>query len=113
MSGTGIIFYGKCYTQQTVTPGTINANTSSEVTITFNGLKASDVCIQALKPTLTAGVDISNPRISADNTLKLTFQNSTASNIAVPAELYTFVFERPENVIGGADALSGGNVIFK
>lgn len=112
MTGTGIIFYGKCYTQQVVSPGTIAGNATVEVTVAFFGLRSSDVCIQTVKPTLTAGIDVGNPRVSATDTLKLLFQNSTASPVAVPSETYIFVFERPENVIGGPDALSGGRVIF-
>lgn len=112
MTGTGIIFYGKCYTTQVVAPGTIAASATVEVTVPFVGLRSTDVCISVTKPTLTSGIDVGNVRISAADTVKLLFQNSTSSGVAVPSETYIFVFERPENVIGGPNALSGGRVIF-
>lgn len=110
---TGIIFYGMCFTQVSITPGAISANTSSDVTVTMPGLLATDVVIAVLKPTLTAGVDTGNARATAANTMKITFQNSTASPVTPATETYTVVVARPEKALGGPDALSGGSVIFQ
>lgn len=110
--GGGLLFDSICFTQQTVTPGTISANTTSEVSVTFTGLLTTDMCINAIKPSLTAGIDIGNFRISAANTLKITFQNSTSSSVAVPSETYIFCFARPEKALGGPDALSAGQLVF-
>ena len=108
----GIVFDSYCFTQASVAPGTIAANTSAEISVTCNGLRNTDLCVFATKPTLTAGIDIGNARVSAANTLKITYQNSTSSGIAVPTEVYNLMFARPQNNLGGPDALSGGNVIF-
>lgn len=112
MPGSGIVFYGFCATQLLMNPGAISGNTASELTFTLPGLLTSDVVISVVKPTLTAGLDIGNTRVSATNTVAITFQNSTASPIDPPAENYTFVIFRPEKTLGGPDALTGGNVIF-
>lgn len=112
MSRGGIDFTGLCFTTVSVTPGAISANTSAEVTVTLNGALATDVVLNFIKPTLTAGIDIGNFRMSANNTMKATYQNSTAAPITPPTETYTLVISRPEKVLGGSDALSGGNVVF-
>lgn len=113
MAGTGIIFYGVCFTTVSFAPGSIGANTSSEVAVTMPGILASDVVIAFIKPTLTAGIDVGSGRVSAANTVRVLFQNSTASPIVVPTETYTVVVMRPEKTLGGPDALSGGSVIFQ
>lgn len=112
MSVSGIPFYGICATQLAMNPGSIAANTSAELTFTLPGLLTSDVVFNVTKPTLTAGIDVGNVRVSAANTVAITFQNSTASPIDPPLETYTFLIFRPEKTLGGPDALSGGAVIF-
>lgn len=112
MSVSGIPFYGVCFTQLLMNPGSISGNTATELTFTLPGLLTSDVVVSVVKPTLTAGLDIGNTRVSANNTVAITFQNSTASPIDPPSENYTFVIMRPEKTLGGPDALSGGVVIF-
>lgn len=113
MSGGGIGSFDRfCSTQVSIAPGTISANTSSEVTVTMPGLLTTDIVLACIKPTLTAGVDLGNFRVSAANTMKITFQNSTGSGVAVPTETYNVYIVRPEKAIGGPDALSGGSVIF-
>lgn len=108
----GIPFYGICATQLLMNPGSINADTTVELTFTLPGLLTSDVVFNVTKPTLTAGIDIGNIRVSTVNTVAITFQNSTASPIDPPAETYTFLIFRPEKTLGGPDALTGGSVIF-
>jgi hypothetical protein len=113
MSGSGIPFYGICFTQVTISPGAISANSSQDVTVTMPGLAASDVILSVSYLTLAAGVDIGNARATAANTMKVTFQNSTASPVTPATATYTVCVARPENTLGGPDALSGGSVIFK
>lgn len=113
MSGGGIIFDAFCTTQLVINPGSISGNTSVEQTFTMPGLRTRDVVLAVVKPTLTTGFDVGNVRISADNTIAITFNNNTGSPIDAPSETYTIVVMRPEFVPGSADALSGGNVIFK
>lgn len=112
MTGGGIPFYGFCATQLLMDPGSIAGNTAAELTFTLPGLLISDVVMSVVKPTLTAGLDIGNTRVSANNTVAITFQNSTSSPINPPNETYTFVIFRPEKTLGGPDALTGGVVIF-
>ena len=113
MSSGGIGSFDRfCSGQVSVTPGAISANTSSEVTVTMPGLLTTDIVLAFIKPTLTAGIDLSNPRVSANNTLKITFQNSTGSTVTPATETYTYYIVRPEKAVNGTDALSGGNVVF-
>lgn len=113
MSGGGIGSFDRlCVTQLAMNPGSIGANTAVELTFTMPGLLITDIVMTVVKPTLTVGLDIGNTRVSAANTVAITFQNSTASPIDPPLETYTFIVMRPEKAIGGPDALSGGVVIF-
>ena len=113
MSGRGLqIFDGFCSGQVVFSPGSIAANTTAEVTVTMPGLQVGDMVLAFVKPTLSAGVDLGNFRVSAANTMKVTFQNSTASPVVPPSETYSYVIFRPEKALGGPDALSGGSVIF-
>ena len=113
MSGRGlIIFDGFCATQVSITPGAISGATSQDVTVTMPGLLSTDIIINVIKPTLTAGLDIGNSRASAANTMKITFQNSTASPVTPPTETYIVLIFRPEKPPGSADGLTGGSVIF-
>lgn len=113
MSVSGIPFYGVCVTQLLMNPGSVSGNTAAEFTFTMPGLLVTDIVMTVVKPSLTAGLDIGNIRVSAANTVAITFQNSTGSPIDPPAETYTFVVLRPEKAIGGPDALTGGVVIFQ
>lgn len=108
----GINFDRYCATQVSIAPGTISANTSAEISVAMPGILTTDIVLQVIKPTLTAGIDISNPRVSANGTVKLTYQNSTSGGVAVPTETYNIYVCRPEKALGGPDALSGGSVIF-
>lgn len=113
MSGIGgIIFDGFCSTQLNMNPASVGANTAAEQTFTLNGLRTTDIILCVVKPTLTAGLDVGNTRVSAANTVAITFQNSTSSPIDPPAENYQFVIFRPEKPPGSSDGLTGGNVIF-
>lgn len=87
-------------------------NTTAEQTFTVNGLKLGDIVVALNKPALQAGLGIVNARVSADNTLAITFVNATGSGITPTAtEAYNCYFIRPYNKLGGVDALSG-NAIF-
>lgn len=112
MSGTGIIFYGICFTQLLFDPPSIGANTSVDIQFPLPGALITDVVLSVSKPSLTAGLDIGNTRMTANGIMSVTYQNSTATPINAGAEVYTISIARPEKVLGGPDALSGGNVIF-
>jgi hypothetical protein len=83
----------------TLSPALIVLNTTAEQTFTVNGLKTGDwVCVN--KPTAQAGLGIVGCRVSAANTLAITFSNNTASSITpTAAQVYTVLVARPDRVI--------------
>ncbi|NBV79044.1 MAG: hypothetical protein EBR62_04180 [Verrucomicrobia bacterium] len=85
----------------TFDPASVAAATSAEQTVTVNGLKVGDVVVLS-KPTATAGVGIVNCRVSAANTLAVTFVNATASPVDPASETYTAFWFRPEKTVAGA-----------
>ena len=86
-----------------LTPSIVAANTTAEQTFTVNGLQVGDF-VEVNKPTSQAGLGLANFRVSAANTLAITFSNNTASGITPTAgESYQILVVRPI-----ASALSGG-----
>ena len=75
-----------------INPASVAADTTVEQTFAVAGLvAATDIVLACVKPSVTAGLDISNPRVSADGTLAITFQNSTAGAIDAPNENYVLI----------------------
>ena len=69
-----------------LTPAAVAANTTAEQTFTVTGLAlATDVIVSINKPTAQAGLGIVGWRVSADNTLAVTFSNNTAGSITPTA----------------------------
>ena len=81
----------------TINPASVSANTTSEQTFTVPGVKVGD-CVQVSKPSHTAGLVVSSARVSAVNTVAITFGNLTGSPIDAPSEAYLFQVVRPERV---------------
>lgn len=80
--------FPKVQTQDvTINPTSVGANTTGEQTFTVQGLEVQDRVI-VNKPTHTTGLVIGNVRVSASNTLAITFGNLTASPIDPPSESY-------------------------
>lgn len=72
----------------TISPAQVAANTTAEQTFALTGLLVGDV-VHVSKPTTQAGLGIVNARVSATNTLAITFSNNTASPITPTAsEVY-------------------------
>ena len=72
----------------TWSPSAVAANTTAEQTVTVKGLRVGDV-VYVTKPTAQAGLGIVNARVSASDTLAVTFSNNTASPITPTAsEVY-------------------------
>ena len=65
----------------------VAANVSAEQTFTVAGLAVGDL-VFVLKPSLTAGLGIVNARVSAADTLAITFMNTTAGALDPAAETY-------------------------
>lgn len=89
--GTAITQY-KVYSQS-LAPTQVSANTTSEQTFTVTGLSTSDK-VWVNKPTHQAGLGIVNCRVSATNTLSITFMDNTASPITPTTETYQIVAVR-------------------
>jgi hypothetical protein len=65
----------------------VAANVSAEQTFTVAGLAVGDL-VFVIKPALSAGLGIVNARVSAADTLAITFMNTTAAGIDPAAETY-------------------------
>ena len=83
-------------------PASVAAATTAEQTVTVPGVRVGDYVIDVTKPSLTAGVGIVNTRVSAANTLAVTFVNATAAPIDPPSETYQVLVMRPEKTQNGA-----------
>lgn len=89
---------------QALTPAIVAANTTAEQSFTVPGLKLGDF-VNVIKPTLQAGLGIVNSRVSAANTLTITFGNFSGAGITpTAAETYLVSYMRPESVQAGVIA---------
>jgi hypothetical protein len=83
----------------TLTPAAIVLNTTAEQTFTVNGLLPGDMVL-VNKPTTQAGLGIVGSRVSAANTLAITFSNNTGSSITpTAAQTYLVLVSRPDSTI--------------
>ena len=74
------------------------ASTSNEQTVTIPGLRLNvDQAYGVSKPTLQAGLGIAGVRISADDTLAITFITSGGTVTPTAGEKYTVLIGRPES----------------
>ena len=83
----------------TLTPASVAINTTAEQTFTVNGILAGDF-VSCNKPTAQAGLGIVGCRVSAANTLAITFSNNTAGAITpTAAQVYLILVTRPDSTI--------------
>jgi len=88
----------------TLSPAQVAANTTAEQTFTVPGLKVGDF-VDVNKPTAQAGLGIAAIRVSAANTLAITFSNNTAAPITPTAsETYLVQYARTDSTISGVVA---------
>jgi len=81
----------------TFTPATIAGTTGSEVTCTVNGVILGDF-VDISKPTEQSYIGIGNVRVSAVNTLAITFTNTSTGTVTPTAsEVYTVLVFRPDS----------------
>lgn len=81
----------------TISPAQVAINTTVEQTFTLQGLQLSDI-VAVTKPTTQAGLGIVNSRVTAANTIGITFVNATAGAITPTAgETYIVELNRPTN----------------
>jgi hypothetical protein len=78
-----------------LSPALVAVNTTAEQTFTVTGLAVGDF-VTVNKPTAQAGLGIVGARVSAVNTLAITFSNNTAGTITpTAAETYIVNVIRP------------------
>lgn len=70
-------------------------NTTAEQTFTVPGL-AVGMFVMVSKPSLSAGLGVSTARVSAANTIAITFINATGGAIDPAAETYLIFWFKPE-----------------
>lgn len=87
-----------------LSPAQVAANTTAEQTFTVPGLKVGDF-VDINKPSAQAGLGIAAVRVSAANTLAVSFSNNTASPITpTAAETYLVLYTRQDATLGGVVA---------
>jgi len=96
--GLGSAAFATKFIKYTValTPALVALNSSAEQTFTVTGIaSATDILISVIKPTAQVGIGIVGWRVTADNTVGITFMNTTAGNITpTAAEDYIFLTYR-------------------
>jgi len=65
----------------TQSPSAVNPNTTAEKAMTITGVLATDMVAVVNKPTTQAGLLVGTGRVSAANTVQVTFGNDTAATI--------------------------------
>lgn len=85
-----------------LSPAIVAANTTAEQTFTVPGIRVTDVVIGVNKPSAQAGLGICGVRVSAANTIGITFNNNTAAGITPTAsETYQVIWARPDATLSG------------
>lgn len=81
-----------------ISPAQVAAATTVEQTFALQGLQLGDV-VSVTKPTTQAGLAIGNSRVTAANTIGITFVNATAATPITPTASETYIVElnRPTN----------------
>ena len=79
------------------------ASTTSEQTATIPGLKSTDKIISVTKPTHQTGLGVVGWRVSATDTIAITFE-TTATVTPTAAEVYTAFVARLEHTSTDANA---------
>lgn len=91
-TGSTALLQDMKYFSQALSPAQVAINTTAEQTFTVTGLEVGDTVIAVNKPTAQAGLGIVGFRVSAANTLAITFANVTGTAITPTAsEVYKIV----------------------
>lgn len=90
----------------TLSPSSVANATSAEQTFTCTGLLVGDM-VSVNKPTTQAGLGIVGSRVSAADTLAITFMNTTAATITPTAsQVYLVRVSRVDNLNGTTPLLT-------
>lgn len=76
-------YYPRAY-DVTISPSSVAKNTTAEQTFTVTGLQTGDMVV-VTKPSNQAGLGITNARVTAANTIGISFINATATAITPTA----------------------------
>ena len=68
--------------------GSVSANSTSEETVTVQGVSSGDVVLVS-KPSHSTGLGIVNVRVIEENSIGITYMNTTAAAIDPASETYT------------------------
>ena len=79
-----------------LTPSALTASTTTSQSFTVRGLLVGDQVAVNSDAAQTAAVGIANTRVTATDTLQITFSNSGAGTPTPVAGLYDMVVHRPE-----------------
>lgn len=82
--------------ETTLNPAAVAANTTAEEAFTVATLTTSDRVFVS-KPSLTAGVGIVNARVSAADTIAITFVNATGAPVNPASETYSILVVRSQD----------------
>lgn len=88
---------------QSINVASVAANTTAEQTFTVPGLKLGDF-VEVNKPSNSTGLGIVNCRVSAADTLAITYGNFTGSAIDPAAETYLIKWYRAEKTLASVQA---------
>lgn len=88
----------------TISPTIINAGLAPEQTFALSGVAVGDF-VYAIKPTAQAGLGIAGSRVSAANTVGITFVNPTAGNITPTASETYLILHCPGLLTGRSNIL--------
>jgi hypothetical protein len=77
-------------------PAAVATITTAEQTVTVTGVKVGDIVLAYNKPSNTTGAMPVNARVSAADTIAVTFVNPTAGSVDPASEAWTFVIGRAE-----------------
>lgn len=97
-SGGNILYAFNCV--PSLTPVAVLANITAEQSFTIPGLQINDFVSGYAYAAQTAGISITNMRVSAANTLQIGFGNATAGSLTPVAGIYYLCICRPELPIG-------------
>lgn len=87
-------FMPRAYDTGSISPSAVTKFTSAEQTFTVTGLLTTDAVV-VNKPTSQAGLGVAGARVTALNTLGITFINATSASITPTAsEVYKVVATR-------------------
>lgn len=83
----------------TLSPAEVAINTTAEQTFTVPGLRTTDVLLNVTKPAAQAGLGIVGFRVTAADTIGITFANVTGGAITPTAsQTYLISWARPDSV---------------